>query len=109
MRWPGASRGRHAAPATVGDYWLPPPRANLSGAALDPPADHGIEPTYLNRQQTQLVREWLHAILTRLGLPHRADRTALHAPGRCPACDEHPDWQALRILWGVPFTGDRHG
>lgn len=29
----------------------------------------------------------------------------LHAPGECEYCDRHPDWQELRHIWGVNFTG----
>lgn len=44
----------------------------------------------------------LHA----LTLPH-CDSAVLHAPGECAYCDEHPDWQALRHMWGIAFTGRR--
>ena len=36
--------------------------------------------------------------------PH-CDQRILHSPGECEYCDKHPDWQALRIHWGVAFTG----
>jgi len=36
--------------------------------------------------------------------PH-CDSTILHAPGECTYCDGHPDWQHLRVLWRVNFTG----
>ena len=36
--------------------------------------------------------------------PH-CDPRVLHAPGECKYCDAHPDWQALRITWGIAFTG----
>ncbi len=36
--------------------------------------------------------------------PH-CDPAVLHAPGECRYCDEHPDWQQLRQLWGICFTG----
>jgi hypothetical protein len=36
--------------------------------------------------------------------PH-CDARVLHAPGECQFCDKHPDWQALRILWNIAFTG----
>lgn len=35
--------------------------------------------------------------------PH-CDSRILHAPGECDYCDKHPDWQALRIAWGIAFT-----
>jgi hypothetical protein len=34
----------------------------------------------------------------------RAERI-LHAPGECEFCDLHPEWQALRVAWGIAFTG----
>lgn len=36
--------------------------------------------------------------------PH-CDARILHAPGECWACDLYPDWQALRVKWGIAFTG----
>lgn len=36
--------------------------------------------------------------------PH-CDQRVLHAPGECKYCDMHSEWQALRIAWGIAFTG----
>lgn len=36
--------------------------------------------------------------------PH-SDSRILHAPSECLVCDMHPEWQALRIAWGIAFTG----
>lgn len=36
--------------------------------------------------------------------PH-CDARVLHAPGKCEYCDLHPDWQELRKVWNVNFTG----
>ena len=36
--------------------------------------------------------------------PH-CDAAILHAPGECSYCDMYPEWQELRRLWGVAFTG----
>lgn len=36
--------------------------------------------------------------------PH-CDPRVLHSPGECEFCDQHPDWQALRMAWGIAFTG----
>jgi len=36
--------------------------------------------------------------------PH-CDALVLHAPGECEYCDRHPDWQQLRQMWGINFTG----
>lgn len=36
--------------------------------------------------------------------PH-CDARVLHAPGECEFCDMHPEWQALRVSWGIAFTG----
>lgn len=36
--------------------------------------------------------------------PH-CDPRILHAVGECCHCDKHPYWQALRLAWGIAFTG----
>lgn len=36
--------------------------------------------------------------------PH-CDARVLHAPKECVYCDKHPDWQYLRQVWGIAFTG----
>lgn len=36
--------------------------------------------------------------------PH-CDQRILHAPGECEYCDHHAEWQALRVAWGIAFTG----
>lgn len=37
--------------------------------------------------------------------PH-CDEAVLHGPeDGCPYCNEHPDWQKLRMLWRIAFTG----
>lgn len=36
--------------------------------------------------------------------PH-CDQRVLHAPGECEFCDRHMEWQALRLAWGIAFTG----
>jgi hypothetical protein len=38
--------------------------------------------------------------------PH-CDQRILHEPGACWSCDLYPDWQALRVKWGIAFTGHR--
>jgi hypothetical protein len=38
-------------------------------------------------------------------VPPHCDQQILHAPGECDYCDEQPQWQALRKLWGIAFTG----
>ena len=38
--------------------------------------------------------------------PH-CDQRVLHQPGICWACDLYPDWQDLRVKWGVAFTGQK--
>jgi hypothetical protein len=37
--------------------------------------------------------------------PPHCDSAILHAPGECKYCDQHPNWQELRQLWGIAFTG----
>lgn len=36
--------------------------------------------------------------------PH-CDSRILHAPGVCHYCDRRPEWQQLRVAWGIAFTG----
>ena len=36
--------------------------------------------------------------------PH-CDQRVLHAPGECEYCDRRPEWQELRLAWGIAFTG----
>jgi len=36
--------------------------------------------------------------------PH-CDPNILHEPGSCEYCDRHPEWQELRVTWGINFTG----
>lgn len=36
--------------------------------------------------------------------PH-CDPRILHAYGECQYCDMHPEWQELRLTWGIAFTG----
>lgn len=36
--------------------------------------------------------------------PH-CDPRILHAPGECDVCDRYSDWQLLRQMWGIAFTG----
>lgn len=36
--------------------------------------------------------------------PH-CDQSVLHAPSECHFCDKYPQWQELRRLWGIAFTG----
>lgn len=43
---------------------------------------------------------------TRLPASPHCDSRILHGPSDgCAYCDEYPDWQALRKLWGIAFTG----
>jgi hypothetical protein len=37
--------------------------------------------------------------------PH-CDQRILHAPeDNCTVCNMHPEWQELRKMWGIAFTG----
>lgn len=36
--------------------------------------------------------------------PH-CDVRILHAPKTCLTCDHFPEWQDLRMKWGIAFTG----
>lgn len=42
----------------------------------------------------------------RAAFPH-CDQRILHAPDVCEYCDGYPDWQQLRRMWGVAFTGQQ--
>ena len=44
-------------------------------------------------------------VLNYLGQFPHCDQRILHAPRECELCDRHPDWQALRLAWGIAFTG----
>jgi hypothetical protein len=37
--------------------------------------------------------------------PH-CDELVLHREGSCEYCDAYPEWQELRALWGINFTGE---
>ncbi len=37
--------------------------------------------------------------------PH-CDPKILHAPGKCTYCDDCKEWQELRKVWNIAFTGD---
>jgi hypothetical protein len=38
--------------------------------------------------------------------PH-CDQLVLHGPkANCRYCNEHPEWQQLREVWGINFTGE---
>lgn len=39
-------------------------------------------------------------------MPH-CDQRVLHAPGECEYCDEYPELQDARELWGINYTGGR--
>jgi len=47
-----------------------------------------------------------HSVINVLGVqfPH-CDPRILHAPGECEFCDMHKEWQYLRQMWGIAFTG----
>lgn len=38
--------------------------------------------------------------------PH-CDPRVLHKPSECQYCDQHPDWQELRLAQGVAFSGHK--
>ena len=37
--------------------------------------------------------------------PH-CDAKVLHSPGTCEYCDHRADLQAVRLVWGISFTGE---
>lgn len=38
-------------------------------------------------------------------MPH-CDQLILHKPTTCEVCDARQDWQALRVMYGINFTGE---
>lgn len=40
--------------------------------------------------------------------PH-CDQRILHTKGECRYCDGYPEWQKLREVWGIAFTGHPPG
>jgi hypothetical protein len=44
----------------------------------------------------------------RAAMPH-CDQRIVHAPGECWACDQFPDFQELRRMWGIAYTGHTPG
>lgn len=40
----------------------------------------------------------------RAHMPH-CDSSILHAPGECVYCDQYPDWQEMREIARINFTG----
>lgn len=40
-----------------------------------------------------------------MGVTPHCDSTVLHAPGECHYCDDYPQWQEARRVWGIAFTG----
>lgn len=42
-------------------------------------------------------------------IPPHCDQRVLHAPGECSYCDRKPDWQKVRQMWGIAFTGHEPG
>lgn len=43
--------------------------------------------------------------MARAFAPH-CDQSILHAPGKCQYCDEYPDWQEMREVQRINFTGE---
>lgn len=42
--------------------------------------------------------------MNRAYMPH-CDSSILHAPGECDYCDAYPDWQEMREIQRINFTG----
>ena len=55
------------------------------------------------RQDESITR--LAPGFSRAMMPH-CDSAVLHAPSICEYCDDYPDYQELRRLWGINFTGE---
>ena len=57
-------------------------------------------------EATQEVRDALDIfVATRIHQFPHCDPRVLHAPRECSICDAFQDWQALRIAWGIAFSG----
>lgn len=46
-----------------------------------------------------------YSIIQRIPQFPHCDSRVLHAPGECQHCDKFSEWQALRMAWGIAFTG----
>lgn len=45
-------------------------------------------------------------VLKHIGNTPHCDARVLHSPqDNCEYCNARPEWQALRVLWGIAFTG----
>lgn len=55
--------------------------------------------------RTELLRASCEKAGYKMQFPH-CDSLVLHAPGECKFCDDKPDWQFLRLHWGIAFTGE---
>lgn len=77
------------------------PEPVCQGAGLAPREE--LPPgTYAAPSELAAARQTLES--GRAFAPH-CDQRILHQPGDCWACDLYPDWQALRVKWGIAFTG----
>lgn len=47
----------------------------------------------------------IHEAHGTIGIAPHCDQRVLHAPGECEYCGDRKEWQALRIVWGIAFTG----
>lgn len=74
-----------------------PPEAPLGPAPGALPPDTRLPPAELAEARRVLEEGRAFA-------PH-CDARILHKSGECWACDLYPDWQKLRELWGINFTG----
>lgn len=75
--------------------------------ALHPPQPLDNTPVVIgdgDRSRSARPQFEQYVAVTRGKAPH-PDPTVLHPPGVCEACDHRAEWQTLREIWGLPFTG----
>ena len=68
---------------------------------MQPTTDAGQPPPSVPRLLAPPVAPDPH----RAAMPH-CDSSILHAPSECQHCDHYPDWQELRDLWRINYTGE---
>ena len=66
--------------------------------------DHGRDINAFGRLLGKRAKEFSQQRAAITQYPH-CDQMVLHAPGECEYCDSHPDWQELREVWNINYTG----
>lgn len=74
----------------------------MRGALIPRKGSSSILPSSQSIMSTK-SSEGRGSYLDGMQFPH-CDAKVLHRPGLCKYCDGHPDWQQLRVTWGINFT-----